>query len=129
MGGSNGKNSIHIYYCRNAADGTPAAFSKPREGVLMEAVPCTGRIDTRYLLKAFESGARAVLILGCPSGHCKSMEGNLRAVARVGTVNELLAESGLAPDSVKVFMPSGPGETALNAAIESISKAVDEVKA
>jgi len=60
MGGSNGNNSIHIYYCRNAADGIPATFAKPREGVLVEAVPCTGRIDTRYLLK-LDDGALAYL--------------------------------------------------------------------
>jgi len=127
MGGSNGNNSIHIYYCRNAADGIPATFAKPREGVLVEAVPCTGRIDTRYLLKAFESGARAVCILACPNGACKSMEGNLRAAVRVGAVNQLLSEAGLPSDSVRIFMPSGSDKSALDAAIENISKAVDEV--
>ena len=130
MGGWNGKNSIHIYLCHNAAGNEiPSALSKLalRHNVLLEAVPCSGRIDPRYLLKAFEAGARAVCILACPRGHCKSMEGNLRAVARVQAVQELLSEAGLDPDSVQIFLPSGSEETALNAAAESISKFVDEV--
>lgn len=130
MGPCNGKGNIRIYYCRNAvAGGIPSAFSalEARNGVLLEAVPCSGRIDPRYLLKGFESGDRAVCILACPSGLCKSMEGNLRAVSRVQAAQELLSEAGLSPDSVRIFLPRESGKTALNEVLESISKFVDEV--
>ena len=130
MAGCDGKNSIHIYLCRNAVGAEiPSALSKLdlRDDVLLEAVPCSGRIDPRYLMKAFEAGARAVCVLACPRGRCKSMEGNLRAVTRVQAVQELLSEAGLDPRSVRIFLPSGPDETALSAAVESISKFVNEV--
>jgi len=72
----------------------------------LETVPCGGRIDPRYILKAFEGGALAVLVLACPKGHCKSMEGNLRALRRVNFVKDLLAEAGLDAGSVQV-QPTG----------------------
>ncbi len=132
MGGLSGKNGIHIYLCHNALGSEiPSALSKLalRHNVLLEVVPCSGRIDPRYLLKAFEAGVRAVCILACPRGHCKSMEGNLRAVARARAVQELLSEAGLDPNSLQIFLPGESEETAVNAAAESISKFVDEVMA
>ena len=126
MGQMDGKNSIYVYYCRNAAK--PGAFGE-RPGVILEAVPCSGRIDPRYLLKAFEGGAKAVCILACPKGECKSIEGNLRAVARVESVQKLLSEAGLEPNSARIFLLSESTEDALNSAIENMSKFLDEVMA
>lgn len=124
MGQMDGKNSIYVYYCRNAVN--PTALNQLPE-VVLEAVPCSGRIDPRYLLKAFEGGAKAVCILACPKGDCKSIEGNLRAIARVRAVQELLSEAGLEPNSVQIFLPSESTEPALKSAIESMSKFLDEV--
>jgi len=39
---------------------------------------CTGRIDPQFILKAFEQGADAVLILGCHPGDCHYKEQNYR---------------------------------------------------
>ena len=123
MSGSNG---IRVYYCRNAA--TPTALSElDRPGVVMEAVPCSGRIDPRYLLKAFEGGVRAVCILACPHGECKSFEGNLRAVMRVQAAQELLSEAGMKPNSVRIFLLSDSTDSALSKTIGDISKFLDEV--
>jgi coenzyme F420-reducing hydrogenase delta subunit len=124
MGQMNGKNSIYVYYCRNAAK--PGALDQ-RPGVILEAVPCSGRIDPRYLLKAFEGGAKGVCILGCPKGECKSMEGNLRALTRVQAAQELLAEAGLNPDSLKIILLSDSTESALDRAVGEIHKFLDEV--
>jgi len=117
-----------VYYCRNAA--TPTALSElDRPGVILEAVPCSGRIDPRYVLKAFEGGAKAVCVLGCPSGECKSFEGNLRAVARIQGADELLSEAGVKPGSVRIFLLSDSTEAALDSVVKSISKFLDEVNA
>lgn len=48
-----------------------------------------------FLLRAFESGADAVLVLVCPEGQCRYVEGNLRAKKRVQRVKDLLDEIGL----------------------------------
>ena len=116
--------NIYVYYCRNAAK--PGAFGQ-RPGVVLEAVPCSGRIDPRYLLKAFEGGAKAVCILACPKGECKSMEGNLRAVTRVQAAQELLGEAGLKPDALKIILLSDSTESALNEAVGDVHKFLDEV--
>lgn len=130
MGRSDGKKSIHIHYCRNVDGGKlPSALSRlgTRSDVHLEAVPCSGRTDPRYLLKAFESGARAVCILACPTGNCRSIEGNLRATARVQAVRELLSEAGLPPDSVRIFLPDMSQAGGLDAEIESITSMIAEV--
>lgn len=119
---------IHIYYCRNSARGAefPPALTRleVRNDVSLEAVPCSGKVDPRYMLKAFESGATAVCVLACPSGHCKMMQGNFRAGRRVSAVKQLIAEAGLDPDSLQVFLPGGPEMGALEAAADNIAQFV-----
>ena len=48
-----------------------------------------------FVLRAFESGSDAVIIFVCPEGHCRYVEGNLRAKKRVTWVQNLLDEIGL----------------------------------
>jgi coenzyme F420-reducing hydrogenase delta subunit len=45
-------------------------------------VPCTGRIDPVFIIKAFESGADGVLISGCHPGDCHYNAGNFHARRR-----------------------------------------------
>jgi coenzyme F420-reducing hydrogenase delta subunit len=94
-------------------------------GVVTEAVPCGGRIDPRYILKAFESGAGAVCVLTCPVGSCRLMEGNLRATCRVGLAKELLAEAGLDAGCVQFFMPGGLDAEAIEEAMENVARFIE----
>ncbi len=48
-----------------------------------------------FLLRAFESGADAVVVLVCPKGQCRYIEGNIRAQKRVAWVKKLLDEIDL----------------------------------
>jgi coenzyme F420-reducing hydrogenase delta subunit len=120
---------VRVFFCRNATVGgkTPPALARLelRDGIVLERVPCGGRIDPRYLLKAFESGARAVCVLTCPVGHCKLMEGNLRATHRVDAVRELMAEAGLDSASLQIFLPEGPEDEQVNQAAEQLASFVD----
>lgn len=45
-------------------------------------VPCTGRIDPVFIIKAFENGADGVLISGCHPGDCHYNTGNFHARRR-----------------------------------------------
>lgn len=133
MNGQRTNSDVRVYYCRNCVRGREAVSALQRldlrEDVILEAVPCSGRIDPRYLLKAFESGARAVCVLACASGHCRLMEGNLRATRRTMAVRNLLSEAGLDSDCVQIFLPDSPEESALRKAVEGISRFVgDEMK-
>lgn len=126
----NGEPDIRVYYCRNSTNGhgLPPALAKleSSEHLALEAVPCGGRIDPRYILKAFESGARAVCVLACCSGHCKLMEGNLRAIGRTNAVRDLLAEAGLDPSAVQIFLPKDTEDSTLELAARNVAGFVDK---
>jgi F420-non-reducing hydrogenase iron-sulfur subunit len=69
-------------------------------------VPCTGRVDTIFLLRALENGADGVFVSGCLLGDCHYLSGNYRAKKRVAYVKELLGEIGIDPDRVEMYFNS-----------------------
>ena len=70
-------------------------------------LPCTGKMDTLYVLKAFEQGADAVMVVACTKGTCHHLEGNLRAEKRVGRARVILDDIGLGGDRVGMFFVTG----------------------
>ncbi len=70
-------------------------------------LPCSGKTDVSYLLKAFEQGADGVFVVGCPLGNCHHVRGNERGQARVNRAKQLLAEIGLGGDRLEMFFLSG----------------------
>jgi F420-non-reducing hydrogenase iron-sulfur subunit len=66
-------------------------------------VPCTGRVDIIHLLKAFEGGADAVMVVGCLEGDCHYLTGNVRAKKRVGKLKEDFVQMGFEPERVEMF--------------------------
>jgi F420-non-reducing hydrogenase iron-sulfur subunit len=58
-------------------------------------LPCTGKLDVLYVLRAFEDGADGVLVAGCLEGECHYLEGNLNARRRVEYAQKLLEQIGL----------------------------------
>ncbi|MGD9506912.1 MAG: hydrogenase iron-sulfur subunit [Syntrophobacteraceae bacterium] len=69
-------------------------------------VPCTGRVDSLFLLQALEDGADGVFVSGCLLGDCHYMSGNYRATKRVAYVKELLANIGMNPERVELYYNS-----------------------
>jgi coenzyme F420-reducing hydrogenase delta subunit len=57
-------------------------------------LPCTGRIDTNLVVKAFEIGADAVLVSGCHPGDCHYTAGNYHARRRWMLFRDLLDAVG-----------------------------------
>ena len=66
-------------------------------------IPCTGKVDALYLLKALEDGVDGVYVAGCEEGDCHFLRGNIRAKKRVGYVKEILKDIGLNPDRVEMY--------------------------
>jgi coenzyme F420-reducing hydrogenase delta subunit len=60
-------------------------------------LPCTGRIDPVFILKAFEGGADAVLVSGCHPGDCHYTSGNYHARRRWAVFHKLLDFTGIDP--------------------------------
>ncbi len=75
-------------------------------------MPCAGKIDIDYLLKAFTLGADGVLVLGCHPDNCKSQQGNEHALWRVERARIMLAEAGVDPQRLvfKTMAANSPGE-------------------
>ena len=58
-------------------------------------LPCTGRIDPLFLLKAFERGADSILVSGCHPGDCHYNTGNYHSRRRWTAFRDLLEFSGI----------------------------------
>jgi F420-non-reducing hydrogenase iron-sulfur subunit len=75
-------------------------------------VPCTGKVDVMYLLRAIQKGADGVYVVGCLEGACHYNEGNFRARERVNHVRAILEEIGLEAERVRMYnLSSGEGPT------------------
>mgnify|MGYP001096184230 CR=1 FL=1 len=58
-------------------------------------VPCSGRVDPLFILKAFQDGADGVMVLGCHPGDCHYLEGNYHTQRRYALMHSLLEYVGL----------------------------------
>ena len=75
-------------------------------------LPCSGKIDIIYLLRAIQKGADGAYVVGCLEGTCHYNEGNFRARERVEHVQKLLEEVGIEGDRVRMYnLSSGEGPT------------------
>ena len=78
-----------------AADMAGTLKLKLPDNVEIVRVPCAGRIETIYLLKALEKGADGVLIFCCYGENCQSLRGDLRAKNRFFYAHSMLEKIGL----------------------------------
>jgi coenzyme F420-reducing hydrogenase delta subunit len=63
-------------------------------------LPCTGRIDPLFLIKAFERGADGLIVSGCHPADCHYTAGNYHARRRFIVFRELMSFMGIDPDRV-----------------------------
>jgi coenzyme F420-reducing hydrogenase delta subunit len=64
-------------------------------------VPCSGRINPQYILKALQNGADGVLVSGCHPGDCHYISGNLVARRKFSLVKKLIEYVGIEPERVQ----------------------------
>jgi len=64
-------------------------------------VPCTGRVDPLFALKAFEKGADGVLISGCHPGDCHYSEGNYYARRKFELLERMIHHLGIPKERFK----------------------------
>lgn len=58
-------------------------------------VPCSGRVNPLFIIKALEKGADAVLVSGCHPGDCHYQSGNLYARRKFIMLKKLLEFLGI----------------------------------
>jgi len=66
-------------------------------------IPCTGKVDVRFLLEAFEKGADGVYVAGCLEGDCHYLKGNFRAKKRVALAKRILEDAGIGGERLEMY--------------------------
>jgi len=66
-------------------------------------LPCSGKVDVPYLVKALETGMDGVAIVACKKKECRHFEGSLRAHKRAQAVESLLEEIGFRSGRIAVI--------------------------
>jgi coenzyme F420-reducing hydrogenase delta subunit len=85
-----------------AAEMAKSLKSKLPGNLELVAVPCSGRIETLYLLKALEGGADAVVVFACYEENCRYLQGNLRLKSRIGYARAIMGKIGLEPERLEL---------------------------
>ena len=97
---------VIAYVCRNC---TAESRSVPRQWnqdglhVVVQEIPCSGKIDGQYIFHALEVGVQGLCVVACPKGQCTLAEGNYRAEVRIRTVQRLLTEIGIESDRAELL--------------------------
>jgi F420-non-reducing hydrogenase iron-sulfur subunit len=65
-------------------------------------VMCSGRVEPAFILKAFQSGADGVLVLGCHPGDCHYIEGNYKTMRRMPLLKKLLSQMGIEEERLRL---------------------------
>ncbi len=68
--------------------------------VRIHRVPCSGRIDPSFILKALQKGADGILVSGCHPGDCHYITGNYYARRRFAVLKKFLDYCGIETDRV-----------------------------
>jgi F420-non-reducing hydrogenase iron-sulfur subunit len=96
-----------IYCAYMSADTAGALRLQYPPNLKLVRLPCTGKTEVGYILRAFEQGADGVYVVGCPLGNCHHVRGNERGQARVERTRKLVNEIGLGGERLDMFFVSG----------------------
>jgi len=125
----NFKPKITLFYCINAFDDTAELFLTGKDTCEIQTVkmPCSSMVKDVFLLRAFEAGSDAVVVLVCPEGQCRFLEGNIRAKKRVAWVRNLLDEIGLDGRRLSLTNMAAGDKATANQAMDDVFKNLAEV--
>jgi|WetSurMetagenome_2_1015567.scaffolds.fasta_scaffold214487_2 F420-non-reducing hydrogenase iron-sulfur subunit len=119
-GGLNKPSSMKItlFHCFNTLD----LFRSDENTDIIEVnsikLPCSSMTRETVLLRAFEAGADAVVVLVCPQGLCRHLDGNTRAAKRVERMKKLLDEIGIDGRRLNLFNVPVNDKAAVNQIIQ-----------
>jgi coenzyme F420-reducing hydrogenase delta subunit len=123
---------IGMFYCANCLVRDEAVRYCKQLGVdgrMAISLPCSGKVNIPYLVKAFETGADGVVVLTCEIDACRHLEGNKRAKRRVQAVDSLLDEIGMGRGRIAVLEVKEGGHERTMALLREFSEKVREMLA
>ncbi len=86
----------------SGADLAGTSRKKYPANIRIMRVMCSGRVDPVFILKALESGADGVLILGCHPGDCHYAAGNFKTMRRMEMLKKLTDQMGIESDRIRL---------------------------
>ncbi|SDU28018.1 hydrogenase iron-sulfur subunit [Desulfobacula phenolica] len=92
---------LTLFHCLHSFEETVSLF----DGCEIKTVKmaCSSMTKDIHLLKAFEAGADAVLVLVCPEKGCRYAQGSIRAKKRVEYVKAILDDIGMDGRRLNIF--------------------------
>jgi coenzyme F420-reducing hydrogenase delta subunit len=89
-------------------------------------VPCSGRINPLFILKALQSGIDGILVSGCHPGDCHYLSGNYIGRRKSATLKRFLEYLGIEEDRIQFSWVSaaegGKFSQVVNEVTQSIKK-------
>jgi F420-non-reducing hydrogenase iron-sulfur subunit len=116
------KAQITVFHCVNALQDT-SFLENEDYAVRGLKLPCSSMAREVVLLRAFEAGADAVMVLVCPEGDCHYLQGNLRVAKRVARVKKILDEIGLDGRRLNIYnIPHGDQQAVSHIVQKTVSE-------
>ena len=117
--------AFYCIYCGfMAADTAGALQVQYPANIKFVRLPCTGKMDVRYVLEAFEQGADGVYVVACPIGNCHHVRGNERGRARINRARQILEAIGLEGERLGMFFMSGSQGHTFAAAAQTMTERI-----
>lgn len=117
--------AFYCIYCGYMAADTAGALGiQYPANVKFIRLPCSGKIDTRYILEAFEQGADGVYVVACPIGNCHHVRGNERGRARLNHARQIIEAIGLEGERLGMYFMSGSQAHAFAAAAHNMTERI-----
>ncbi|MGQ9694731.1 MAG: hydrogenase iron-sulfur subunit [Thermodesulfobacteriota bacterium] len=90
-------------------------------------VPCSGRVDPLFILKALRSGMDGVLVSGCHPGDCHYTAGNYHARRKFVILSRLLEYAGIDPRRVQFSWVSAAEGDKFAQVVREVVTAIQEL--
>ena len=90
-------------------------------------VPCSGRVDPLFVLKALRLGYDGVLVSGCHPGDCHYLTGNYRARRRMAILRKFLEYTGVEPERVQMSWCSASEGDKFAKVVTEVTKQLREI--
>ncbi len=110
-------------WCSYAAADTAGVsrFQYPANQVVIRTM-CSGRVDERFILRAFELGAPVVLVSGCHFADCHYIDANRQTQRRVEKLWDKLESWGIRPERLQLEWISAAQGQRLQKTMELLEK-------
>jgi F420-non-reducing hydrogenase iron-sulfur subunit len=90
-------------------------------------VPCSGRVNPLFILRALRQGADGVLVSGCHPGDCHYLSGNYYARRKFAMLNSLLDYMGIERGRVQFSWVSASEGIRFAQVIKEVTESIREL--